>query len=88
MTTGRVTELILGSEDNWQVKMANGEVHQSALGNSLFVHPLLTIILLRYGRHKKYFFFTQENIEADLFRRLRVRLRFKVNCEQPDNAMK
>tara|TARA_R110002110_G_scaffold414920_2_gene646574 strand:+ start:169981 stop:170430 length:450 start_codon:yes stop_codon:yes gene_type:complete len=78
-TTRRVTELILGSEDDWQVKMNNGEVHQAVLGSSLFVHPRLTIILLSYEGHKKYFIFTQDNIEADLFRRLRVRLRFKVN---------
>lgn len=88
MATGRVTELILGSEDNWQVKMANGEVNKATLGDSLFVHPLLTIMLLRYGRHKEYFIFTPDNIEDDLFRRLRVRLRFKVNVEQSSDTMK
>lgn len=88
MTTGRVTELILGSEDDWQVKMANGEVHKATLYDSLFVHPLLTIMLLRHGRRKEYFIFTPDNIEADLFRRLRVRLRFKVNVEQSSETMK
>ena len=88
VTTGRVAELILGSEDDWQVKMVNGEVHQATLGNSLFVHPSLTIMLLRYGRHKEYLIFTPDNIEVDLFRRLRVRLRFKVNSEQLNNTMK
>jgi membrane-bound toxin of toxin-antitoxin system len=88
VATGRVTELILGSEDNWQVKMANGEVNKATLGDSLFVHPLLTIMLLRYGRHKEYFIFTPDNIEDDLFRRLRVRLRFKVNVEQSSDTMK
>ncbi len=88
VTRGRVLELILGSEDDWQVKMANGEVYKAFLSDSLFVHPLLTIILLRYGRNKKYFIFTTDNIEHDLFRRLRVRLRFKVNEEQPSDTMK
>ena len=46
VSTVQVTELILGSEDDWQIKMVNGEVHQAILGDSLFVHPLLTIILL------------------------------------------
>jgi hypothetical protein len=78
----RAAELILGSEDDWQIKMDNGLIHQAILGDSLFVHPLLTIILLKYDRHKKYFIFTPENIDADQFRRLRVRLRFKVDTGQ------
>ncbi len=88
VTTERVTELILGSEDDWQLKMADGEVYKATLADSLFVHPLLTIILLKYGRHKDYFIFTPDNIDDDLFRRLRVRLRFKVNGEQSRDAMK
>ena len=43
---------------------------------------------LRYGRHKEYFIFTPENIDADMFRRLRVRLRFKVNAERSSDTMK
>lgn len=86
--TTRVAELILGSEDDWQVKMVNGEVHKAILSDSLFVHPLLTIILLRYGRHKDYFIFTPDNIEINLFRRLRVRLRYKVNVDQSSGTMK
>lgn len=88
MIQGKVAELILGSEDDWQVKMVNQEVYEAIMGDSLFVHPLLTIILLKYGRHQKYFIFTPENIEANLFRRLRVRLRFKVKGEQTSLIMK
>ncbi len=69
-------ELILSSENDWQVKLKNEQVHHAVLGDSLFVHPLLTIILLKYNACAKYYIFTPENIEADLFRRLRVRLRF------------
>ncbi len=74
----RVIELILGEEDNWQVKMNNGAVHQAKLGHSRFVHPLLTIISLMYENSREYFIFTPEILDADLFRRLRVRLRFQV----------
>jgi membrane-bound toxin of toxin-antitoxin system len=73
-----LSELILGSEDNWQVKMNDGAVHQAKLGDHLFVHPWLTIILLYYDTRKDYFIFTPDIIDADLFRRLRVRLRFPV----------
>lgn len=81
-TEARAAELILNTEDEWQIKMVTGIVHHARLADSLFVHPLLTIILLEYDRHKEYFIFTPENIDADLFRRLRVRLRFKVNSNQ------
>ncbi len=73
-----VRELILGSEDNWQLKLESGEVHDAILGASLFIHPWLTIISLVYGYKREYFIFTPENLDADQFRRLRVRLRFQV----------
>lgn len=77
-----VVELILGTEDDWQIKFENREVQNAVLADSLFVHPLLTIILLRYKACEKYFIFTPENIDADVFRRLRVRLRFPLESGQ------
>ncbi len=74
----RVIELILGEDDNWQVKMNDGAVHQAKLSHNRFVHPLLTIILLMYENSREYFIFTPETLDADLFRRLRVRLRFQI----------
>lgn len=75
----QVNELILSSEDNWQLKMANGAVHQARLGADLFVHPWLTIFSLSYNNKREYFIFTPEILDADQFRRLRVRLRFKLS---------
>ena len=75
----KAQELILGSEDAWQIKLINGDIHQAILADSLFVHPVLVIILLKYYDHAEYFIFTPSNIEAELFRRLRVRLRFKLD---------
>ena len=74
----QTTELILAANDDWQLKQENGQVLRAVLDDSLFVHPLLTIILLRFGDNKEYFIFTPDNLDADLFRRLRVRLRFRV----------
>lgn len=74
-----VKTLILDSEDNWQVKMNDGAVHHAELGHSLFIHPWLTIIFLIFDNRREVFIFTPEILDADQFRRLRVRLRFKVN---------
>lgn len=79
----RIAELILSSEGNWQVKMANGYLYRAKLHHSLFVHPWLTIISLVYEnkvykKKREYFIFMPDSLDADLFRRLRVRLRFQV----------
>ncbi len=74
----RVAEIILTSEDIWQVKLKDGSLFQATLHHSLFVHPWLTIISLIYGNRRKYFIFTPETIDAEQFRRLRVRLRFQI----------
>ena len=73
-----VSELILGAEDTWQVKMKNGTVYPATPGPVLFVHPWLTIITLKFNNSRMDFLYTPEIIEPDLFRRLRVRLKFKA----------
>ncbi|MBL1140569.1 MAG: hypothetical protein HND53_00890 [Proteobacteria bacterium] len=70
--------LILNSGDSWQVKMNDGTTCHAELGQSLFVHPWLTIIFLIFDKRREVFIFTPEILDADQFRRLRVRLRFKV----------
>lgn len=74
----RVEMLVLDAEDNWQLKMSDGAVHHVELGHSLFVHPWLTIISIVFEKRQRYFIFTPETLNSDQFRRLRVRLRFKV----------
>lgn len=78
MDNNNVDTLILDAEDRWQIILNNDTSHHAELGKSLFVHPWLTIISLKFNNNQKYFIFTPEIVEADLFRRLRVRLRFKV----------
>ena len=78
MDNNSVEALILDAEDKWQIKLKNNVSHNAKLGKTLFVHPLLTIISLSINHKQKYFIYTPEIIDADLFRRLRVRLRFKA----------
>ncbi|MGB1801382.1 MAG: hypothetical protein ACPHLK_11225 [Gammaproteobacteria bacterium] len=73
-----IDSLILDSEDNWQVKMLDGTIYPAELGDNLFVHPCLTIICLNFNHRRQFFIFTPEILDADIFRRLRVRLRFRV----------
>jgi hypothetical protein len=77
-TVAAIDSLILDSEDNWQVKMLDGTVYSAKLGDNLFAHPYLTIICLYFNHRRQYFIFTPEILDTDIFRRLRVRLRFKV----------
>jgi len=77
-TKKRIKELILSSEDKWQIKMSDGAVHYAHLGNDLFVHPWLTIFSLADENNREYFIFTPEILDPDQFRRLRVRLRFRI----------
>ena len=77
-TVAAIDSLILDSEDNWQVKMLDGTVYSADLNNNLFVHPWLTIICLYFNHRRQFFIFMPEILESDTFRRLRVRLRFRL----------
>lgn len=77
-TTTAIDSLILDSEDNWQVKMLDGTVYPAELNDNLFVHPCLTIICLHFNHRRQFFIFTSEILDTGTFRRLRVRLRFRV----------
>ena len=77
----KVSELILGSDDRWTVKMKNGHAYPASLGPTQFVHPYLTIVSLICDEKTRFYIFTTEILNKDLFRRLRVRLRYKLNHE-------
>lgn len=74
-----IDSLILNSEDHWQVMMLDGAVYPAILESNLFVHPWLTVISLSFYNRRQYFVFTPEVLDSDTFRRLRVRLRMKVD---------
>ena len=77
-TTAAIDSLILDYEDTWQVKMLDGTIYPAELNDNLFVHPWLTILCLHFNHRRQFFIFTPEILEPDTFRRLRVRLRFRV----------
>lgn len=77
-TVAAIDSLILDSKDTWQVRMLDGAVYPAVLNDKLFVHPWLTIICLYFNHRRQCFIFTSEILDADTFRRLRVRLRFRV----------
>ncbi len=74
----RIVQLVLNGDDHWQVNLADGTSYPATLEPVLFVHPLLTIITLKFNHTKNSVIFTPDMIEANQFRRLRVRLRFKA----------
>ena len=74
-----VKELVLNAEDEWAIIMMNGEKYSAELGSTQFVHPKLVILSLKLDNRTAFFVFTSEIIAPDIFRRLRVRLRFKLD---------
>ena len=78
----KVSELILDSEDQWTVRKTDGQVFNATLGDTQFVHPLMTIVSIKQGKQTGYYIFTREVLDKDLFRRLRVRLRYKAVYEE------
>ncbi len=75
----RVIEIILNSDDSWQLLLANGQSCLAETGRFQFIHPLLTIINLRNNRKQYYFIVTPDIIQPDEFRRLRVRLKYPLS---------
>ena len=45
----------------------------------MYLHPRLTIIRLRYAGRRRDFIFTRQALPAEVFRRLRVRLKYSVD---------
>ncbi len=71
-------QLILNAEDEWLIISSDGNSQASTLLAESFVHPYL--VVLRFTtENKQYFVFilTPENVDQDILRRLRVRLKFR-----------
>jgi len=79
--TQRFRRAVWMDDGNWVLFNADGDESGAQLRSGCFVHPLLTIINLRlvdapwYSRHRV-IILTADNIDAENFRRLRVRLRW------------
>ena len=71
-------QLILNTEDEWMIIGPDGDSQASTLLAESFVHPYL-VVLRFITETKQYFVFilTPDNVDQDIFRRLRVRLKFR-----------
>ncbi|WP_455376306.1 protein YgfX [Kaarinaea lacus] len=83
----RIRCLVWDKDDRWILAAENGEEIQAHLVAGSFVHPQLTTVNLRlmgkpwYNRYRS-FVFMQDNLNAEVFRRLRVRLRWYSTPDQ------
>ena len=73
-----VDAVLLDANDNWHLTLADGSVMTARLLGQPFVTAWLTVLrfLLQDGRARTVVMLS-DNADADGFRRLRVRLRFR-----------
>ena len=72
-------ELFLNNEDEWFLTTRKGETYEVQLYPEHYVHPWLVVLLFRAEAQKHTIILTPDMINPDIFRRLRVRLRYKKN---------
>jgi toxin CptA len=72
-----VQRVRLFPDGRWRV-WCDGGIYDAELADGCLVSPTLTILPLRIeSRRTKYVLLTTDNVDADSFRRLRVRLRYR-----------
>jgi toxin CptA len=87
----RVDELVWGENNSWLLICDAGEEQDAELLMSSFVHPYLTVVNLKvfgkpwYCRYRS-FVILPDNLDAETFRRLRIRLRWYSTPGQ-DNSV-
>ena len=72
-------ELFLNNEDEWFLTTRKDETYEVQLYPEHYVHPWLVVLLFRVEARKYTIILTPDMINPDVFRRLRVRLRYKKN---------
>lgn len=70
-------ELLLTSEDEWLLTTRNGKTYEGRLLHGHYVHPGLVVLPFATGNRRLTVVITPEMIDEDVFRRLRVRLRYR-----------
>ena len=71
-----VTAVLLTSSDDWQVGLRNGAVLNASLVTDPFITRYLTVLSLKLESGSvKRVLMLNDNVDADAYRRLRVRLR-------------
>ena len=77
-----IAALMLDAEDHWQILQRDGRTVDAEFGPFQYVTPWLTILGLSMDGRRLYFIYTQELLDADTFRRLRVRLLHRVQTQE------
>jgi len=77
-------QLLLTTDAEWWLTCVNGQTFAVQLMPGAFVHPLLTVMIFQEEKRRYTVILTPDVVEADMFRRLRVRLRFQHDRE-PQN---
>ena len=77
--------------DQWLLRDQDNQEHAALLLPGSYVHPYLVIVNLRllnksWFSRNVYLVFLPDNIDRELFRRLRIRLRWYSN-QVPDNSV-
>ncbi len=67
-------EAVLHANDEWQIRMANGETSTAMFGERQFVQPWLTILELKQGKTSYFLLLTESTTNRTEFRHLRTRI--------------
>lgn len=78
---GAPVQLLLTADAQWWLTCASGHTFSVQLMPAAFVHPLFTVLSFRGGEQRFTVILTPDVVEEDMFRRLRVRLRFQHDRE-------
>ena len=70
-------QLLLTAESEWWLTTCSGRDISVQLMPAAFVHPLFTVLPFQGGDKRYSVILTPDVMDKDLFRRLRVRLRFQ-----------
>ena len=74
-------QLLLTADGEWWLTCARGSTISVQLLPAAYVHPLCTVLSFRGAEGRYTVILTPDVVEADMFRRLRVRLRFQFDRE-------
>ena len=76
----------INGQDEWRLQQTNGDEVRAELQSSSYIHPKLSVLNFRSEQGKRYsLILLPDGIDAESFRRLRVRLKTKMAVGQKLN---
>jgi len=70
-------QLLMTAENGWWLTVGSGQTVSVQLMPGAFVHPLFTVLSFQGVKQRFTVYLTPDVVDADAFRRLRVRLRLQ-----------